>query len=87
MLREPNPRASYHLQLFHLPGKHIEIVLTGGSFKPCLTKLITSSLSPGTKRSFECLFYPIDFPIFVDFDNGFDVDMLSFRLIEGVIRI
>ena len=65
-----------------------------------LTKLVTSSLSPGTKRSFESLFssnnlpihdrdlvYPIDFPIFVEFDSGFDVDMLSFWLIGGVIRI
>lgn len=65
-----------------------------------LTELIMSSFSPEIMRIFENLFSrnilaihdrdlldSIDLPVLVKFDDSFDIDMLSFRLIGGVVRI
>ena len=65
-----------------------------------LAKLIKSSLRPGARRSFKDLLfrdnlsihykdllYSIDFSILVEFNGGFDIDVLSFGFIVRVIRI
>ena len=65
-----------------------------------LGKLIKPSLRPRTRRSFEYLLFrdnlsihyedllhSIDLPILVESNGGFNVDVLSFGFIVGVIRI
>jgi hypothetical protein len=64
-----------------------------------LGKLITSSLRPGPRTSkdllfrenlsihYEDLLHPVDFPILVELNGGFDIGVLLFGLIVRIIRI
>ena len=64
-----------------------------------LGKLITSSLRPGPRTSkdllfrdnlsiyYENLLHPVDFPVLVELNGGFDIGVLLFGLIVRIIRI
>ena len=65
-----------------------------------LGKLITSSLRPGPRTTskdllfrnnfsiqYKDLLYPVDFPILVELNSGFDIGVLLFGLIVRIIRI
>ena len=65
-----------------------------------LSVLMKLSLNPGARRSleyllssdnlsilYEDLLHSVDFPLLVEANSGFDIDVLSFGLIVRVIRI
>jgi hypothetical protein len=65
-----------------------------------LGKLMTSSLRPGLRTTsedllfrdnfsihYEDLLHPVDFPILVELNGGFEIGVLLFGLIVRIIRI